>query len=121
MEAKKVNLITDSTIAYWKNILLDDVKLLDLPSRKLTVKNSVDQGSLLRTQFSADVTSKVKANIVGDNKIEAFFITALSILLQRYTNQIDIAFGLTFDDNDNAHNNLALFRNSIDPRNTCFT
>ncbi|WP_282117787.1 non-ribosomal peptide synthetase/type I polyketide synthase [Maribacter aquivivus] len=115
MEAKKVNLITDSTIAYWKNILLDDVKLLDLPSRKLTVKNSVDQGSLLRTQFSADVTSKVKANIVGDNKIEAFFITALSILLQRYTNQIDIAFGLTIDDNDNAHNNLALFRNSIDP------
>ncbi|TDT46713.1 amino acid adenylation domain-containing protein [Maribacter spongiicola] len=115
MEAKKVNLITDSTIAYWKNILLDDVKLLDLPSRKLSVKNSVGKGSLLRTRFSADVTSKVKTYVAGDTYIEAFLISALSVLLQRYTNQIDIAFGFTVDDNDNAHNNLALFRNNIDP------
>ncbi|MDO6470697.1 non-ribosomal peptide synthetase/type I polyketide synthase [Maribacter sp. 1_MG-2023] len=114
MEARNANLITDSTTEYWKNILLEDVKLLDLPSRKLTVKESVGQGSTLRTYFSADVTSQIKAYTAKDS-IESFLITALSVLLQRYTNQLDIAFGLTIDDNDNKQNNLSLFRNTIAP------
>ncbi|WP_084684610.1 hybrid non-ribosomal peptide synthetase/type I polyketide synthase [Maribacter forsetii] len=112
MEAKKEILINDSTVAYWKNILLDDIKLLDLPSRKLTVKECVGQGSLLRTQFSADVTSKIKAYTASGGQT-SFLVTALSVLLQRYTNQSDIAFGLAID--EDVKNNLSLFRNTIDP------
>ncbi|WP_300021541.1 non-ribosomal peptide synthetase/type I polyketide synthase [uncultured Maribacter sp.] len=109
MKAKKENVITDSTKAYWKKILLDDVKLLDLPSRKLAAKDGVRQGSLLRTYFSAEVSSEIKA-YTASGSIESFLITALGVLLQRYTNQLDIAFGLSIDDDT-----VSLFRNTVDP------
>ncbi|MEP2281001.1 amino acid adenylation domain-containing protein [Maribacter sp.] len=109
MEANKANSIKDATATYRKNILLDDIKLLDLPSRKLTVEENIGQGSLLRTYFSAAVTSNVKAYL-ATNSFESFLVSALSVLLQRYTNQLDISFGLTIDDNT-----LSLFRNTVDP------
>lgn len=117
MNAKNKGSISSSVKGYWENLLSDDIKLLALPNRELTLSHSASKGSLLRTYFSSEVTSSIRSYVSSPENLEIFLISSLTVLLHRYTNQNDIAFGLIINNNDQlgVNDNLSFFRNTIAP------
>lgn len=116
MSVKKEGSVSNETKMYWKNLLSEDIKLLDLPTRKLLVDDEVLKGSLIRTYFSSKEFNTILSFATSPKKLESTLVSALSVLLHRYTNQTDIAFGLMVkNDHSDSVQNLSLFRNTIEP------
>ncbi len=110
-------------LAYWTERLGDAPPVLDLPSDKaVDPTRHVMRSASLERVVDADLLSaaSVTARALGANR-PAFFLSALGILLHRYTGQEDIAVGMPamgrparrFEDSVGCFANMIVLRTAV--------
>lgn len=81
-------------VAYWKDVYMDEVPVLDFPTDYRRPLDYNDDGSIVHMQLDAGLSEHIKSLARKMQVTEySIFVTALSILCQKYSRQDDFVIG----------------------------
>lgn len=105
---------------YWKKQLGGELTLLDLPTQKNRPRYKSNNGNSLQTYLSTELTQKLNAfNQQSQGSLFIGILSAVNVLLHKYTNKKDIIIGspIVGRDHPDLQNQIGFYVNSIAFRN----